>query len=159
MNEIQQIEKILVFRLENGKYALESSCVERVVPMVEVTPLPKAPEMVLGIVNFHGEIVSVFNVRKRFQLKEKKISPDDFLIIAHTSKRMVALVVDVLDGVKTLEPGQITKSAKSAAFSDYLSGVVKTTDGLILIHDLDLFLSLDEEKVLQNSINSIINSN
>lgn len=156
MNEIQNIEKILVFYLDQGRYALESSCVERVVPMVEITPLPEAPEIVLGIVNFHGEIVSVVDIRKRFHLKERKISPDSFLVIAQISKRKVALVVDSFDSVRMLGPGQKTKADLSVTFSKYLSGVVKTDDGLILIHDLDLFLSLDEEKALQKSISMLI---
>lgn len=158
MSEIQNIEKILVFHLDQGKYALESSCVERVIPMVEITPLPKSPEIVLGIVNFHGEIVPVFDVRKRFRLKVRKINPDDFLIVAHATKRKVALIVDSLDGVRTLQPGQTTKTDLSVPFSDYLSGVVKTEEGLILIHDLDLFLAMDEEKALQKSINTMVKS-
>jgi purine-binding chemotaxis protein CheW len=40
--------------------------VERIVRVVEVTPLPKAPEIVLGVVNVQGQIIPVINIRKRF---------------------------------------------------------------------------------------------
>lgn len=155
MNEIKDIERILVFKLDKGRYALDSLCVERVVLMVEITSLPKAPDIVIGIVDFHGEIVSVVDIRKRFRLKEKKISPADYLVIARTSKRTVAVIVDAVEGVRNLEPGQKTKGDTSKPFADYLSGVVKTQEGLILIHDLDLFLELDEETALNSAFEEL----
>ena len=62
---------IVVFALDEQRYALHLLAVERVVRAVEVTALPEAPEIVLGVVNVKGRIVPVINVRRRFRLPER----------------------------------------------------------------------------------------
>ena len=59
--------EFVAFVLNDQRYALRLAVVERVVQVVEFTPLPKAPEIVLGIINFEGRVVPVVDVRKRFR--------------------------------------------------------------------------------------------
>jgi purine-binding chemotaxis protein CheW len=68
--------------------------VERIGQMVEITPLPRMPEHVLGVVNRKGQIVHVFNLCRRFRLPERDVDPRDHLIFARTRHRPVALAVD-----------------------------------------------------------------
>ena len=56
--------------------------------------MPKAPKIVLGVVNVQGKIIPVFNLRKRFGLRERETNLGDQLVIAHAAGRSVALVVD-----------------------------------------------------------------
>ncbi|MBA7536340.1 hypothetical protein ES705_28603 [subsurface metagenome] len=63
---------LVAFTLDNQKYALHLSAVETIIRAVEFTALPKAPKIVNGIVNFHGKIIPVFNIRKRFNLPDKE---------------------------------------------------------------------------------------
>ena len=63
---------LVVFTRDNQKYALHLSAVETIIQAVEFTALPKAPKIVNGIVNFHGKIIPVFNIRKRFNLPDKE---------------------------------------------------------------------------------------
>ncbi len=142
-------EKILVFSLDEPRYALYLTVVERVVRVVEITPLPKAPEIVLGVINFHGEIVTVIDMRRRFNLPTRKIELEDQLIIARTSKRLGALVVDSVIGIRELNHNQVVNAEQAFPFTDYLSGAAKIEGNLILINDLDKFLSLNEEKMLE----------
>ena len=142
-------KKNLVFSLDEPRYALYLSVVERVVRMVEITPLPKAPKIVMGVINFHGEIITVIDMRRRFNLPTREIELEDQLIIARTSKRLVALVVDSVIGIRELNHNQIVTAEQAFPFTDYLSGAAKTEGNLILINDLDKFLSLNEEKMLE----------
>src|SRR3990170_1876614 len=73
--------QLLAFGMAQQRYALPLAAVERVVRAVEITPLPKAPPMVLGIVNIGGHIVPVFNVRSRFRLPERDMDLRDQLIL------------------------------------------------------------------------------
>lgn len=143
---------IVVFTLDEPRYALLLSAVERVVRAVEMTPLPKAPEIVLGIINVQGRIVPVIDVRKRFRLPAREMELEDRFIIASTPRRPVALVVDSVAGVRELADGQMVCVERSLPFAEYLKGVAKLEDNLVLIHDLDQFLSLDEEKVLNAAL-------
>ncbi len=144
--------QIVVFTLDENRYALRLSCVERAVRMVEVTPLPKAPEIVLGIIDVQGEIIPVLNVRKRFQLPEQEPRLGDQLIIARTARRAVALVADSVSEVVLLPEGELVEPQAILPKVEYVAGVVKCDDGMIFIHDLDTFLSMEEEQALETAI-------
>jgi purine-binding chemotaxis protein CheW len=142
----------VAFTLDEGHYALDLSAVERIIQTVEITLLPEAPDIVLGVINIHGKIIPVVNIRRRFRLSEKDIEPTNRLIIAHTLKRTVALVVDVVLGVIETPEDRVVKTDTVLPGMDYVQGVVKMEDGMILIHDLNKFLSLEEEKTLDTAI-------
>ena len=93
--DISDIDKIVLFNLDDIKYAFQLSAVERVVSSVEITPLPKAPDIVLGIVNYQGLIIPVIDIRKRFRLPTKELSLEAQFVIAKTSKRLIVIVVDL----------------------------------------------------------------
>ncbi|MGH9857936.1 MAG: chemotaxis protein CheW, partial [Acidobacteriota bacterium] len=89
----------VVFLLNEQRYALKLSVVGRIVRAVEVTGLPKAPEIVLGVIRIEGRIIPVMNMRKRLHLPEKEIDLSDQFLIAQTARRIVALEVDAVLGV------------------------------------------------------------
>ena len=144
--------ELVVFTLDKQPYALRIGVVERVVRAVEVTPLPKAPEIVLGMINAQGSIVLVVNVRKRFQLPEREVELNDQFIIARTSRRTVALVVDAVNDVVLCAEAQVVASEKILPGLEHVEGVLKLPDGMTLLHDLDQFLSLDEEQALAEAM-------
>jgi purine-binding chemotaxis protein CheW len=115
---------------------------------VEITPLPKAPQVVSGVINFHGQIIPVIDIRKLFRLPQRDIHLEDQFIIARTSQRLVVLVVDSVNGVYDLEHHQTIDAVESFPFTEYLSGIATIEHGIVLITDLEKFLSLDEERVL-----------
>ena len=143
---------LAVFILDEQRYALYLSVVERVVGVVEITPLPKAPDIVLGVVNVQGKIIPVVDMRKRFHLPEREMNLSDHLIIAHTSRRTIALVADTVTGVLELSDDEIIGKEEILSGLEYVEGVVKLEDGMILIHDLEKFLSLEEENSLDQAL-------
>jgi len=147
-------QTIVLFSLDEQRYALYLSAVERIVLTVEITPLPKAPEIVMGIINFHGEIIPIINIRKRFNLPAREIELDDQLIIARTSKRLVGLLVDSVSGVHELEQLQLTGTEGAFPYADYLSGIARIENNIVLIHDLEKFLSLDEQQVMDEILST-----
>src|SRR5262245_7366526 len=81
MSPMVSLEQYLIFKLEGHQYTLPLSKVDRVVSAVYVTPLPKASEVVLGIINIQGQVIPVINLRKRFRLSEREVEPSDQFII------------------------------------------------------------------------------
>jgi purine-binding chemotaxis protein CheW len=141
-----------VFTVDNQCYALRLSAVGRVVRVVEITGIPKAPDLVLGVINVHGAVIPVVNIRRRFGFPERETRLSDQLIIAKTSHRKIALVVDAVSGLMAIPEEKITRAGSILPEGDYIEGVAKFEDGLILIHDLEKFLSLDEERKLEEAI-------
>jgi len=144
--------QILLFSLDEHRYALELSAVERVVRSVEITPLPGAPEIVPGVINFQGRIIPVVDVRKRFNLPVREIDLYGRLIIARTSRRSVGLAVDSVIGLQMIENRGIAISGQALPFASCIQGATKVDGEIILIYDLDRFLSLDEEQKLNSSL-------
>ena len=137
------------------RYAVSLAAVERIVHVVEVAPLPKAPEIVLGLINFAGRIIPVVDMRQRFRLPAREAGLYDQVIIARTSKREIAFIADGVAGVIECPEAEITAAAKIVPGLEYLQGVLKLKDGLIFIHDLERFLSLDEEKSLDEAMQGL----
>ena len=142
----------VTFELDGQKYALPLSAVQLVVRAVEITPLPLAPDSVAGLINFQGQVVPVFNLRRRFRLPERELQLDDHMILARTAWRLVALVVDAVGGVLECAAGETVPVDAVLPGTDYVAGVVKRPVGMILIHDLNSFLSLDEERTLEAAL-------
>jgi purine-binding chemotaxis protein CheW len=149
---VNEADRLVVFTLEEHRYALSLSVVERAVRMVEISPLPQAPAIVLGVINLGGRIVPVLNVRKRFRLPERAPGLADQLLIARTPARSVALAVDAVDGVVQHHPDEVIAPPAIVPGLEYLAGVAKLDDGMLFIHDLDRFLSLEEEQALATAI-------
>lgn len=147
-------DSLIIFTLDDRRYALPLSSVDRVVRIVAVTPLPKAPDIVSGVINIQGRIIPVVNMRRRFGLPERALALTDQLVIAHTARRPVALVADaVLDVIACPAVVEAEHIVHGIA---YLEGVAKLEDGLILIHELDRFLSLEEEDLLNHALESSV---
>ena len=137
-------------------YAISLNAVILVIHAIEIRKLPNAPEIINGIINLKGKIVPVADIRNRFGLVKHEMVIDDQLIITNTGKRDVAILVDKVIGIKEIEPGQKEKGNENLSFSENFKGVGKFDDGLILIYDLDQFLSLDEEEELEQAMNENI---
>jgi purine-binding chemotaxis protein CheW len=149
---MNRLTQVVVFHLDEQRYALPLAVVERIVRAVEVTPLPKAPSIILGVIAVEGRVLPVLNIRRRFLLPEREISPADQFLIAQTARRTVVLVVDEAQGVIECPPGAIIGSARIVPGLEQIQGIVKLDDGLVVIHDLEKFLSLDEARALDEAM-------
>lgn len=149
---MKNLNHLIVFSLDHQRYALQLPVVDRVVRMAAITPLPKAPDIILGVVNIQGRVIPVINMRRRFCLPDREIALTDQLVVAHTARRPVALVADAVLDVITSSAQNLIETENILPGVEYVEGVVKLTDDLILIHDLDKFLSLEEESSLDQAL-------
>jgi purine-binding chemotaxis protein CheW len=153
VSDMNRFNHLVLFTLDEQRYALYLHAVTRVVRTVEITRLPKVPEIIRGMVNVQGQVIPVVDIRKRFRLPEREPELSDQLIIANTASRSVALVVEAVEGVIE-HPGQeMIPPEKILPGMEYIKGVIKLEDGLVLIHDVDKFLSLKEDKELDAALN------
>jgi purine-binding chemotaxis protein CheW len=144
------MEKLLIFALSGLRCALEISDVERILHAVEISPVPKAPEIVMGLVNVQGRIIPVLNIRKLLRLSEIELSLNDQIIIARTASRPVAILVDNVHGVAELSEQEIISPEALYPGIPYLEGVTKLKDGITYIYNLDKFLSSEEKAGIEH---------
>jgi purine-binding chemotaxis protein CheW len=141
---LEHLDQIVVFIIAEQRYALNLATVKRIVRVVEVTHLPKAPDIVLGIINVQGRIIPVINIRKRFGLPEREINLSDQLIIAHGSKNGLALLVDTIGGVVEYSEHDVVEAQEVIPGAEYVKCMIKLENGINLVLDLDTLLSFKE---------------
>jgi purine-binding chemotaxis protein CheW len=144
--------QLVVFLLDGRRYGLHLDATERVLPMVAIAPLPGCPEVVLGAINLHGDIVPVLDARRRLGLPPSDYGPAARLLIARTPRRTVALPVDDVLGVAEVGSERVAAPDAVVPGIAHVAGVAALADGLLLVHDLDTFFSLEEERRLDDAL-------
>ena len=144
--------QFVVFELCGQRFALPLGAVERIVRAVEILPLPGAPDVVLGAINVGGFVVPVFCVRRRFGLQNSEISPEQQLLLARTAARTVAMVIDQAVDVIECASHDIVPAGTIVHGLDGFQGVAALANGMVLIHDLEKFLSGAEAAQLAHAL-------
>lgn len=128
---------IIVFTLNDQEHAFPLSIVESVVRSVEITNVPNSPPLMLGLINFRGEIIPVINTRRCFGHPERGLRVQDRLIIANVNHRKMALVVDSVLGVQEFVTNQEADETTPLPGSGGLTAVLKGKQNIILVHHLE----------------------
>jgi purine-binding chemotaxis protein CheW len=131
--------EVVEFELEYERYAIETMCIREVYPLKELTPVPCTPKFVLGIINIRGQILSVLDLKKFFQLPEKSLTDLNKVIILHSDGMEFGVLADAIIGVRSISLPDIQPSLPTLTDrrSEYLKGV--TAERLVI---------LDAEKIL-----------
>lgn len=148
------MDEYLLLGLDELRVALPLPVVERVFHAVYVTPLPDVPDLVLGVVNVQGRVIPVVSLRRRVRLPDRPIALTDRLVIAHTARRSLALLADSASEVREIPESLLVAAEDVLPGLEYVAGVARLDDGLLLIQDLNRFLSLDEESVLDLALSA-----
>jgi len=140
--------RFVLLTVDGLTYALPLEAVDRILRMVEISPLPGAPSVVEGVINIHGEIVPIVSIRKRLGLANRPSEISDSLVVAHTRTRRLAIIAESVLGVVERLTDAIVGTSSIFHGVQHIEGVLRTSDGLVLIQDLDKFFSPEEERSL-----------
>jgi len=117
-----------------------------------VTPLPLAPDLVLGAIDVEGQVLPVFNLRRGFRLRERALDPADHFLIARTSRGAVVLVIDSALGLLDCPATPMIDAQSVEPSHGRISSVIQLEDGLVLIQDLEHFLSPNDARTLDEAM-------
>ncbi|HMI85136.1 MAG TPA: chemotaxis protein CheW [Polyangiaceae bacterium] len=144
--------ELLVFDLGGRTYGLASSEVVELVRAVAIAPLPAAPRIVAGVINVRGRIVPVFDLRVRFGLPSPPVELTDHFIVTRARHRVVAIRTDRAMKLVTVARDDVMEAERIVSGTRYISGIARIADGVILIHDVDAFLSEAESATLDQAL-------
>lgn len=145
--------QLLTFRLDDQEYALDISNVVQVVRMVAITPVPKAPEVVEGVINLRGKVIPVINLRKRCGLPSKPCGLNDHLLIAKMDGRVMGLIVDVVSEMLTVPTGNLDLSSEiGPQRMEYLLAVGRLGGRLLLVLDPNMILTFEDKQCLEAAL-------
>ena len=142
--------ELLEFRLASERYAVESRLVQEVHPLRDLTPVPCTPPFVLGIVNVHGRILPVLDLKKFFDLPERGLTDLHRIILVRGNDLELGLLADVIVGVRSVEADSLQPSLPTLTGirADFLKGV---SDERLVVLDLDRIL-LDPKIIVHEEV-------
>ena len=141
--------EVVEFVLGPEHYGIESSHIREIHPLSEFTPLPCTPAFVLGLVNVRGQILSIINIKKLFDLPEKGLTDLNKVIIVHANHMELGILADAILGVRSVavEDLQPDLPTLTGIRAEYLQGITK--DSLVV---LDVEKVLSDEKILVDEL-------
>ena len=148
---VGQVDLVL-FEVGQRRLALPALIVQEIVRAAAINPLPEAPTIVEGVVNLRGTVLPVVDIRSRFDLPAVALSPDQHFLVARTDRRILVLRVDQVIGLVQVHRDAILASEAVTPGSRHVAGIARLIDGVVIIQDLDQFLSLDEAAELDAAL-------
>jgi len=146
---------IVVFELDGCRYGLRSADVDSVCQNVAVTPLPEVPALVEGVIDVHGRVIPVLDLRARIGLEPRRATLQDHLILTCAGDREVALRVDRAVDLVDVDAASIQPAAALLDGGELATGIAKLPDGLVVIHDLGAFLDADQSAALARAVANV----
>ncbi len=154
LNLAADSSRFLVFQLKQELYAVPLLKVREVIAPTEITPVPHTPAHFKGVMNLRGQVISVLDMRLKFKMKiDAEQNPETAIIILDFSSFSMGVIVDTVQSVVGLGAGQISPSPdiESAIGSDYITGIARIDNKLILILDIEKALNVEEIVAIRQS--------
>lgn len=152
----QQSEQFVVFSLNNEEYAVPVLSVAEVVPKLEITPFPDAPDYIIGLTNLRGKILPVLDLEKKFQLASTSGAHKHIMVAESEQEIQFGILVDQVEEVIKIPTTYIQPSPemlKSKIGAEYLPGVIilesKREEGARILLILDISKILSEKHIEQ----------
>ena len=139
--------EVLEFILANERYAIESIHIREVYPMREFTQIPGTPPFVLGLINVRGQILSVIDIRRFFDLPVKGLSDLNRVMVIETPRMELGILADRIVGVLHVPQGELQPAlpTMTGIRAEYLRGI--TREGLVV---LDVQKMVSDPKITVN---------
>lgn len=147
----KHLNEILTFLVDDQRFAIPLQTVDCAIRAVAITRLTDSPGFIEGVIDYYGEIIAVINMRKRLSYSLHELNLNDRLIIVHTTKRKLALLVDHVEDVIVPDSQDLFESKDLDAGLKLLS-LLRDDKGIVLIYDLENLLSKTEEIQLKEMI-------
>lgn len=149
--EMRQEIQLACFRVGAELYALDIMRIKEIIRPQKLTPIPKAPSFIEGVINLRGAVIPVADMRKRFDQPIDAENRKNRIVICALSGKTIGLLVDEVTEVKRFGRKEIAPSPQfiQGAQADYFLGVARRDDDLIMLIDLEKVLSSEEKIELQ----------
>lgn len=141
-----ELLQLVSFVVGTEEFAIPILAVQEINRMMPITRVPQSPPFIEGVINLRGKIIPVMDLRKRFGLKAGEHSNDARIIVVEVGARVIGFTVDRVNEVLRIDAGIVepAPSMVTGADSDYVDGVGKLEDRLLILLNLDrLFSAVD----------------
>jgi purine-binding chemotaxis protein CheW len=140
---VEATEHLATFFLAGEEYGVEVRQVQEIRRVTEITSVPRAPEFIRGVINLRGRILPVLDLRRRLALGEVAMDRAARIVVVRIKERLLGLLVDGASQVLKVKVSQIEAPPEEVLQQggDYIRGVAKLDDRLIILVDLERLLA------------------
>ncbi len=154
---------VVEFELGGERYALDINLAREIVEMIPITPIPRAPPFISGVINLRGEITNIMNLNTLLGLPDKEVRENQKIIVLvpdAAKGNNVGIIVDDVSSVRQVPESDIEHIGVgiSSEFSQFVKGIIKVSGDDAEKKKKDLIIWLDMEKVILDLGNRSKNS-
>ncbi len=143
--------KYLTFFLAGEEYGLEILKVQEIFGIMDVTPVPRTPDFIKGVINLRGKVIPVVELRTKFEMETIDYTEETCIIVVQTHGLHMGIVVDKVSEVMDIAAGDIedAPSFGEEVRTDFILGIGKAEGRVRLLLDIDRVLSSGDVSALE----------
>ncbi|WP_088032031.1 chemotaxis protein CheW [Evansella clarkii] len=138
--------KVIVFQLHNEQYGVNIQQVRSIEKLQNVTPVPGTADFIKGVINLRGDITPIIDLKDRLQIGKTEYTDHTRVLIINIESIQMGLIVDNATDVLDIEESIIDAPPEviGGVTEEYLSGVAKIDDRLLILLDIERILNFQE---------------
>lgn len=144
----EQEIQLVIFEVDKGEYGVNILDVQEIIRIPPITRVPRAPTFVEGVTNLRGQVLPVIDLRKRLGTYQRELGSTSRIVVVSNNTRRIGLIVDAVTEVARIPRSSIEPPPPEVldVDSEFIDGVGKRGDRLLVLLRLDKVLSLKEER-------------
>lgn len=151
--EKEKLMQLVGFVIGREMFGVDILMVQEIIRETPITPIPNAPDFIEGVINLRGNIIPVIDLRRRLNLRHVE-APDGniWIMILNVEGRVTGFIVDAVTQVLKVPANSIKPPPDivvSGLHSQYITGVCRIDQRLLILLDFDRILLVDEIKKLR----------
>jgi purine-binding chemotaxis protein CheW len=145
--------QVVSFKLGSEEYGVDIAQVQEINRMVAITHVPRAPQFMEGVINLRGQLIPIIDLRTRFGMLRAEHTKNTRIVVTEIGSKRVGMVVDSVSEVLRLPVDQIEAAPDmiTGVDTEYIRGVGKIEDRLIILLDLARIISTAEKRELESA--------
>jgi len=149
-----ELLQLVSFVVGEEEFAVPILAVQEINRMMQITKVPQSPEFVEGVINLRGKIIPVIDLRNRFGLEKAADSSDARIIVVEVAQRVIGFTVDRVNEVLRIASDIVDPAPAmvTGVDSDYIQGVGKLEDRLLILLSLDRLFNEEEMSAIESSL-------
>lgn len=138
--------QLVSFRLAQEEYGIEITKVQEIILMGEITRVPQTPPYIKGLINLRSTVIPIVDLRLRFGLPPQDPTDDTRIMVVNVGGKTIGIIVDAVSEVLRVSHEQIAPppATVSGLGRDYLTGLVKLENRLLILLNIDRLFSEEE---------------
>lgn len=142
--------QLVTFTISNEEFGVDILKVQEIIRTMEITKVPRAPEFVEGVINLRGKVIPIIDLRRRFGMESLQHGSQTRIVVIELKNMIVGFVVDSVSEVLRIPADTVVPppAVVSGVDSEFISGVGKLEDRLLILIDLEKLLSSEEHASL-----------